>query len=324
MNASVLICSAGRRVALVKSFQESLSNLGLEGGVFTTDLAPLMSAACQASDKAFKVGRFADANYIEHLLHLCIENNIKIVVPTIDSELLLLAANKALFASNGVEIIVSNLDFVTICRDKRLTNAFFAENNIRIPSSIDPFNPTFPLFAKPISGSMSKDIMLFQDASMFDETLKHRTDLMFMEYIPKEEYDEYTLDLYYDKHGLLKCVVPRLRIEIRTGEISKGLLLKNSLIPFIQERLHKIEGARGCLTLQLFKGKQHDNVVGIEINPRFGGGYPMSYAAGANYPAWIIQEYLLDQPISWFNDWEDNLLCLRYDKEVLVHGYQIQ
>jgi carbamoyl-phosphate synthase large subunit len=81
-------------------------------------------------------------------------------------------------------------------------------------------------------------------------------------------------------------------------------------------------GARGCLTIQVFFHKTNETILGIEINPRFGGGYPLSYLAGANYSEWIIKEYLLKQEIPEFNDWQDNLLMLRYDAEVLVYDYQ--
>ncbi|RTZ49695.1 hypothetical protein EJ377_05105 [Chryseobacterium arthrosphaerae] len=62
--------------------------------------------------------------------------------------------------------------------------------------------------------------------------------------------------------------------------------------------------------------------MGIEINPRFGGGYPLSYLAGANYPEWLLKEYFMGHDIPYFEDWEDNLLMLRYDDEVLVRNYE--
>jgi carbamoyl-phosphate synthase large subunit len=56
----------------------------------------------------------------------------------------------------------------------------------------------------------------------------------------------------------------------------------------------------------------------LEINPRFGGGYPLSYAAGAKYPGWLIDEYLLNKEVPFFDGWESDLLMLRYDSQVLV------
>ncbi len=63
-------------------------------------------------------------------------------------------------------------------------------------------------------------------------------------------------------------------------------------------------------------------IIGVEFNARFGGGFPLSYLAGGNYPKWIIEQYLLNQPINYFDDWEENLLMLRYDDALLVHNYE--
>ena len=73
------------------------------------------------------------------------------------------------------------------------------------------------------------------------------------------------------------------RIEIRAGEINKGYTRKNYLVQFLKERLAYLPGVIGCICIQLFYRDSDDDVVGIEINPRFGGGYPLSYYAGANF-----------------------------------------
>jgi carbamoyl-phosphate synthase large subunit len=147
---------------------------------------------------------------------------------------------------------------------------------------------------------------------------------MFLEYLDPKEHIEYTVDLYYDRHSELKCVVPRQRIEVRGGEVSKGVTRKNFLVKYLPEKMNRLEGARGCLTLQVFVNTQSSKVTGIEINPRFGGGYPLSYLAGANFSKWIIDEYFFNKKIDYFDGWEDNLLMLRYDDEVLVHGASIK
>lgn len=324
MKKNILVCSAGRRVSLVSYFmKEAKSVPGKETKVYTTDLDPEMSAACRISDGGFKVGRFGDADYIDSILDLCKKQAVGLVIPTIDTELKVLAENAERFAAAGINLIVSDLSFVKICRDKHLMNAFFAKRGFLVPATIDIAKPVFPVFIKPVSGSSSKDIYLVKNAGMLSEFMCDKSYFMHMEYLSPTDYTEYTVDLYYDKASNLKCVVPRVRLAVRGGETNKGITVKNELCDIIEEKLGHIEGARGCLTLQVFFGKENKKIYGIEINPRFGGGYPLSYLAGANYPAWLIKEYLLQEKIDRFDAWEDKLLLLRYDHELTVSDYEI-
>jgi carbamoyl-phosphate synthase large subunit len=91
-------------------------------------------------------------------------------------------------------------------------------------------------------------------------------------------------------------------------------------VPFLKDKLGYIEGAIGCLTVQVFLNRISGRIIAIEINPRFGGGYPLSYRAGANYPLWLINEYFDNKPIQYSDSWEDQLLMLRYDDEVIIHA----
>ena len=319
---NILITSTGRRVSLLTYFQqEAKALLGNDSKVFAADLNPNTSSACQLADGSFKVGRFTDPDYTEKLLSICKENEIKLIVPTIDPELELLAKHRAAFQKEGIEIVISDIDFVKKCRDKRKINSFFEENGFLLPKEIDIKNPTFPMFIKPIDGSSSKDLYFIEDASMLSDYLINKDNLIYMEYLPQSEYKEYTVDMYYDKNSQVKCIVPRVRLAVRGGETNKGITDKNEkVIEFLSKHLATIPGARGCQTLQLFLGKTTNEIYGIEINPRFGGGYPLSYLAGAKYPNWLIREYLLGEDITYFNDWKDELLLLRYDSEMIIHG----
>ncbi|MEY4964030.1 MAG: hypothetical protein RLZZ323_1349 [Bacteroidota bacterium] len=319
---NILITSAGQRVSLVRAFQTEIKRKFQFSKVYTVDMNPKLAPACIISDGYKKVDRVSNINYIEDLIEICNEWQIKIVVPTIDTELLILSQNKERFNKLGIKIIVSDEKFVTICRDKRLTNLFLIDKKIDIPKQYNKSNLEYPLFIKPYDGSLSKDIFLINKEEELTEFHLQNNKLMFMEYIDTSLYDEFTIDTYYDRKSELKCVVPRKRIAVRSGEISKGLTCNNFLVDYVINKLSVINGAIGCLTIQVFFNEKTQRVVGIEINPRFGGGYPLSYLAGANFPKWIIEEYLLEKNVSYYDKWESNLLMLRYDDEVLVHNYE--
>lgn len=322
MNNNILITSAGQRVSLVRAFQKELKKHDDKAKVYTVDLNPVLAPACHVSDGYKQVSRVDSTDYISDLLFICKAWGVKLIIPTIDTELIILSANKVLFEQAGITTVVSSQDFINACRDKRIINSFFKERGISIPKNIDKHNPTFPLFIKPYDGSLSRDIFLIKDKSDLTEYQMTNPKLMFMEYIEPESHDEYTVDCYYNIQSELCCVVPRKRIFVRSGEINKGVTHKNEIVSFVKEKLGKINGAVGCLTMQFFFNSFTKNIIGIEINPRFGGGYPLSYLAGANYPKFIIEEYIMGKEISYFEDWEDNLLMLRYDDEILVRNYE--
>jgi carbamoyl-phosphate synthase large subunit len=315
---NILITSAGRRVGLVRAFQIELKKIFPTSKVYTAEANPQWSSACRVSDQYFIIPRVDKENYIDSILDLCKQNNIKVVIPTIDTELLVLSNAKELFSLNNIQIIISDIDFITKCRDKRLTNLLFKDLTIDIPSAIDKTNPSFPLFIKPYDGSLSKEIYLINCKEELTVSLLNNPKLMYMEYINPKDFYEYTIDAYYDKNNDLKCLVPRRRIEVRGGEISKGKTEKLNFYNILKNKLCLIKGAKGCLTIQVFIGKATGDIIGIEINPRFGGGFPLSYASGANYPKYIIQEYIMNESIDFNDNWIENRVMLRFDSELIL------
>lgn len=257
-------------------------------------------------------------DYMDRLLALCEQKEVGLVIPTIDTELLGLAQARAQFAERGIHLVISDEALVQKCRDKRLTALLFASLGIDTPRLLDRTQLSYPCFAKPYDGSRSIGAAKLSHASDLTQSMLDDPKLMFMEYIDRS-FDEYTVDVYFDRSGKLKCLVPRHRLEVRDGEISKGVTRKNHVYHYLLDRLKEIEGARGCLTVQLFAHPEGQRYAALEINPRFGGGYPLSYAAGAKYPGWLIDEYLLNKDVPFFDGWDADLLMLRYDAQVLAH-----
>ncbi len=321
---NILITSAGRRVSLLRAFQTELRKLIPEGKVIAADSEPILSAACHIADAYFKVPRINSTNYIETLIKECHSRNISLIIPTIDTELLLLAENKSLLEDSNIKVLISTTGFVEKCRDKRVIHDFFVSKGIKVAEEYNKKDFLLPMFIKPLDGSRSIDTYLINKREDLRDYHFKNKKLMFLQYLDHSVYSEFTCDLYYSKENRLKCAIPRKRLETRDGEVSKGLTSNNFLVPYLQKNLEQIDGAIGCLTAQFFvNNKDESDIYGIEINPRFGGGYPLSYLAGANFPKWIIQEYLLNENIEdQFGCWEDKLLMIRYDNEILVHGYK--
>lgn len=310
---NILITSAGRRGRLVQNFQETLKRYNPEGKVLTTDMYPELSSACQLSDGGFKLPRVSDAAYLDLLLELCLANRVSLVVPTIDTELSLMARAKPRFEAEGVHLAISS----PVCCDtfylKRTTEDFFARCGVDTPRIVDPFAAVaYPLFAKLDNSSCSVGAGVVQTEAEA-RALMEAGDYVFQELI---DGDEYTVDCFVDRHGNAVCIVPRKRIEVRAGEVSKALTVKDTaIIDALKALVPHLEGAYGCITVQLFKTA--DRIVFIEINPRFGGGYPLSWQSGADFAAMLIKD-MLGEELAYTEAWRDGALMLRYDAEVIV------
>lgn len=313
----VLVLTAGRRVELLQCFQRALQ-VHLPGSrVLATDSCPSHSAACQVSDGAFVAPPIGTEEHTDFLLELCAAQGIGVVIPTLDTGLLHLAQARERLAQAGVQLVVSSPALVADCRDKRRTAALFTRLGLDSPALLDRAALSFPCFVKPYDGSSSIGARRLDRASDVTPAMLANERLMFSELVGPE-FREYTVDVFYDAQGRLVCLVPRERLAVRAGEISKGLTRRHFVYDALLKPLSRLEGARGCVTVQVFGNPDTGEVKGLEINPRFGGGYPLSDAAGATFADWIVREYLLGQSLSFFDAWEADLLMLRYDAKVLV------
>jgi carbamoyl-phosphate synthase large subunit len=315
---NVLLLSAGRRVELLEAFRRELSVANINSALFAVDMRSELSAACNRADFAISSPAATESDYCNFLVETIEANDIRLVIPTIDAELEVLADLADELAAVGAQAVISDRHFIELCQDKRKTVTVFDQIGIGVPKIFDDKDIAFPCFSKPFNGSSSRNARLVQNKHEYT-TLSADPSLMFMEYMDSS-FVEITVDAYFDKLGELKCMVPRRRIEVRAGEVSKAITQKEFIYDFLIDKVRRLRGARGCITVQLFFKASTEEVYGIEINPRFGGGFPLSYAAGANFPRWLIGEYLLGNRVAFFDEWQENLLMLRYDASVIVNG----
>lgn len=321
---NILITSAGRRGALVKYFKKTIEEMkGVKGKVISIDVNPL-SAALYLSDKHYIVPQIFVPNYIDTLLDVCRKEAIRLIIPTIDTELLVLSQNKKQFGENEVIVALSDPKAVEICSDKLKTFQFFKENNI---PTVDTFsyyqfdkmkNINYPLFIKPCSGSASINTYRINNRKELDFFIDYIENPVVQEYA---EGQEFTLDILADLGGKVINVVPRERIEVRAGEINKGKTVKDDkLIEYGKIIVEKLGGI-GPITIQCFK--KGDEIKFIEINPRFGGGYPLSFAAGVNYPELLIRMVLGEKVTPRLGEFEENLIMLRWEDAVFIKRDEI-
>lgn len=315
---NILLLSAGRRVSLARALRRVAEQRGAK--LVCADVRPDLSAACQDNFDSVEIPRVDSSLYAEALERICRTHEIGLVIPTIDTELPVLASLRDAFAADGTLIVVSSPDLIEIAGDKRKTAEYFEALGVRSPTVYANNAPRYPAIAKPFDGSLSRDVHVLGEAAEYTSQIRSIPNLMLAEYLDPAEHDEFTCDAYYDREETLQCIVPRLRIEVRGGEVSKARTVRNNIIDLFYAKLSTLSGARGCLTFQFFRHRATGRLYLIELNARFGGGFPLALAAGADYPDWLYTEWVLGEKIPERLRWKSGLTMLRYDGEILIPG----
>ena len=318
---TVLFSSAGRRVELVECFRSDARDLGIRLRVLAADAAPEMSAACQVADVAFAVPRCREAAFVPRMLELCAAEKVGLFVPTIDTELLVLAEAQERFAAIGTRVCVSSPETVRIARDKLRTVEFLAAHGIPVPRTVpldrlleQPDCLRYPVVLKRVDGSSSIGLHIVDNPDAV-----RRLELASRCHIAQEKWDgrEYTINQFYDCAGRLRASVPHLRCEVRAGEVSKGVTERHPLLEGFAQRIGAaLPGARGALCFQAIVNEAGEGIV-FEINARFGGGFPLAHRAGARFSRWLLEESagLLSTAS---DEWQAGVTMLRYDAAVFV------
>ena len=310
-----MITSAGRRVELMTCFRTAAADLGLNVSMLACDLEPAWSAACDAADAAFVLPPHGEPGYAEAVLALCAEYEVGLLVPTVDPELPPLAARAADFAAVGTELALGSSELVAMAYDKQRTADMLAARGIPVPRTAPaelalaaPRDWTWPLLVKPRFGSASNNVRILAGPEEL-ETLGGLDGLVAQTVLRGEEY---TINLFFDREGGLRCVVPHLRRQVRAGEVEKGVTCRHpALMEIGWQMAEALPRARGPLCFQAIVDA--DGGVGVfEINARFGGGYPLAHRAGAPFARWLLEE-AAGLPGTAGDDWREGVVMLRYD-----------
>lgn len=303
---NILFTCAGRRTYLLKYFKEQLAGNGLIIGADMQLTAPALSAA----DVRVLVPAVYDDNYVDALLEVCEQHHVDILISLNDLELPILASQKALFEELGVLVLVSSPEVIDICFDKLKTGQYIESLGLKSPktyinletalSAIAAGELQFPLVIKPRWGSASIGIEFvdnIEDLKVIYELIKHKirrgilgevsqNDENFILIQEKITGKEYGLDIINDLNGNFVSVSVKQKLAMRAGETDKATTVDSPQLRQIGEAIGtnmRHVGNMDCDILEM-DGKYYV----LELNPRFGGGFPFSYEAGVNLPGAII------------------------------------
>lgn len=314
----ILFTSVGRRVELIQEFKNAANQLNVKLDIFGADISDT-APALFFCDKTFMVSKTASPNYIDELLTICNDNKIDALIPTIDYDLLLLAKNKDKFLAIGTKVFVSSPDKVKICRDKRHTSQFFLDCGLNAPTPVDKvenYKNSYPAFIKPIDGSSSVNAFKVES---YDDLCSKAAQIPQYIIQPFIDGKEYTIDIFCDYDGNTIFITPRERLVVRAGEVLKTKITQDEKI--INDCKKIIEKFKPCgaITVQMIRDKVTNNDYYIEINPRYGGGAPLSIKAGANSPMALINILNGVKEKYYSNAAQNNLIYSRFDQSICVN-----
>jgi carbamoyl-phosphate synthase large subunit len=304
---NILLTCVGRRNYLVQVFREAL---GDRGHVYGAD-ADRYACALQECDKGFVVRRVEESDYCDEILTLCQQNNVRLVVPLLDLELPVLANERERFLAVGTIPVISSPDIVRSCFDKWATVQLLSRCRLEHPqtylnvcdalAAIKEGHLTYPVVVKPRWGSASLGIDYAQDDEELDMSVRllrrklprtmlgpaSMTDLERSVLIQERlQGQEYGLDVVNDLEGRYVTTFVRRKLSMRAGETDQAITVECKELSALGRAIGQALGHRGNLDCDVFVTERGCYV--LEMNPRFGGGYPFSHAAGANLPAMLI------------------------------------
>lgn len=298
---------AGRRTYLLKYFKENMSDGDL---IVATDMqssAPALTAA----DVKIQVPAIYDPSYLDVILGICKEHKIDALISLNDLELPIFAENKAKFEAIGVTVIISGPEVINICFDKYKMAQWVKSIGLNTPKSyvclvdakaaLAKGEIAFPLLMKPRWGSASigmESLSCMEELDFFYNFLMKKIKKTILatasvgdEFImiqEKLEGKEYGLDVMNDLEGNHVAVSVKQKLAMRAGETDKAITVD---VPEVYEMGKKIgQSLRhiGNLDVDIMQRANGDFCV-LDLNPRFGGGFPFSYEAGVNMPLAIIK-----------------------------------
>lgn len=313
---NILITAIGKRVQLIKHLKTRFNVIG-------TDLNKI-NPASYFVNKFYQVPRYYECNYVETLIDICKKENIKLLIPLYEKEFDVLLDNRDLFGRNDIKLLLSDKQVINICNDKFNTYKFFSDNNILTPLTyskdeiLNKLNLTSPMIVKPLDGMGSEGVYKVNSGKELN---------FFIDYVDNPIIQvfksgvEYTIDILCEFNGDIISIVPRQRLEIRAGEVSKSKTVKNDNIIYktkeLIDKLNSIGKVIGPITVQCILSD--NNIYFIEINPRFGGGVPLTFEAGVDYSYYLNNMLDNKKCNSIIGDFKE-ITMLRYDDAVFFRS----
>ena len=309
----ILFTGVGRRVELIQAFRQAANKENIELKIYGADISST-APALAFCDFIRITPHMKSEGYIDELIEICRRDQIDLVIPTIDTDLLVLSQNKDRFG--GTKVLISSEEVISICRNKYLTAQFIKKCGLCVPKTyrtIKEHDGTYPCFIKPVNGSSSINALKVMNENELRIYIERGCDYIVQSVV---EGTEYTVDVFCNFESNPLLITPRIRTQVRSGEVIKTEIdLNEQIIQECKIIVQKLQPV-GPLAIQLIRTVSGEDVF-IEINGRFGGGAPISMKAGANSAAAVLR-LLNNRPVEPVVKIKNHALYSRYEQSVCM------
>jgi len=307
-------------VELLRSFRRAYEGLGLQSNIVALDVDPL-APALEMADEPCLVPRGDDDQFLPHLIDICERKLVTMIFPLIDPDILVLARHEREIQATGARIASVPFRAAVVTCDKWQTKSMFERLGVPapetwLPSTLDPASAPYPLFVKSRQGSASQHAYKVETERELRFFLDYVPDPIVQEFLPGPEI---TLDVICGLDGEVLSVVGRKRIDIRCGEVCKGITIRDPELIDICVKIAHYLPAKGpiCVQCILKNGRPYFT----EVNARFGGGFPLALAAGADAPRWLIAAAAgIEVDVPPLGTFQEGLYLTRFDESYFLSG----
>lgn len=313
----ILLLAPGAKMALARALARAAE---ARGGRLTAREADPVAPAAGCCHHTVSGAPIDDADAAASLLDWCRREGVDLVVPSRHGDLPALASAREAFFSAGIALAISEPDCIRICLDKRNTWRWLSAHGLPVPAQTtvgewpdSPLRDHLPLIAKSPTGSGSRQLVRVTEPAALAML---PADWILQTPAPGREY---TVNVYVDRHGRSVCEIPHARLMVGDGEVIRARTERIPVLMTLARRIAEgLPGARGPLNIQMFHDDRSGRTTVIEINPRFGGGYPLVEEAGGTFAEWLIAEYIEGRDLPRLDTWEDGLLMVRYREALFL------
>ena len=132
--------------------------------------------------------------------------------------------------------------------------------------------------------------------------------------------EEFSIDVFCDLGGRCLNAIPRTMIQSKGGESIKGRSIRDWELIEHGRVVAETIGIRGPANIQCFREPDGSLPV-TDVNPRFGGAFPLPLAAGCRYPALAIALARGEQPEPRLGEFREGVVMTRFFSDLcLVDG----